>query len=217
MGTGGLMADSLAAYLLAAVILGVAGYCWWRLATARRAEAWEEGLRDGYRLGISKDPKNVGAYEALGDSLRRAGRLPEAHDAYLGALDAGSDGSVQDRTRYKIAQMDRDIRAQAQRRGGARASRPDAELIFCRQCGAPNPPGRRRCEICHVALPFHTFREALMSRDVQIASLEGACIIVILFLLLHAFYFLPLEIKGVVAMSTIIVSGWRFLRAIEGK
>ena len=204
-------------YFLLAVMLALAGYVWWRLEAARRAEAWEESLRDGYRLRIAKDPKNVGAYEALGDSLRRAGRLPEAHEAYLGALDAGGDDSVLDRTRYKIAQLDREIRALAQSQGGRRAAVPESEMVFCRQCGASNPPLRRRCENCHVALPFHTFREALASRDVQIASLESACIIVILVVLLRVFYFFPLEIKGVVAMSTIIVSGWRFLRAIEGK
>lgn len=205
------------AYFLSALVLGVASYLWWRLEAARRAEAWEEGLRDGYRLRIAQDPKNLGAYESLGDSLRHAGRLSEAHDAYLGALDAGSEQSALDRTRYKIAQLDRDIRAQAQSQGSGRAARPEPELVFCRQCGSPNPPLRRRCESCHAALPFHTFREALMSRDVQIASLESACIIIVLLIVLRVFYFLPLEIKGVVAISTTIVSGWRFLRAIEGK
>lgn len=205
------------AYFVLALTLGVVGYGWWRLEAARRTEAWEERLRDGYRLRAARDPKNVGAYEALGDSLRRAGRLSEAHEAYLGALDAGSDDSVLDRTRYKIEQLDRDLRAQAQRGGAGRTATAEPEMVFCRQCGAANPPLRRRCENCHVALPFHTFREALASRDVQLASLEGACIVVILFILLRVFYFFPREIKGVVTISTIAVSGWRFLRAIEGK
>ncbi|MDQ2686525.1 MAG: hypothetical protein M3Y28_01515 [Armatimonadota bacterium] len=204
-------------YFLLAVFLGVAGYVWWRLEAARRTEAWEEKQRDDHRLRIAKDPKNVGAYEALGDSLRRAGRLDEAHEAYLGALDAGSDESVLDRTRYKIAQLDRDLRAQAQLRGGSRAAKLEPEIVFCRQCGEGNLPLRPRCANCHAALPFHTLREALMNRDVQIASLESACILVVLLIVLRVFYFFPLEIKSVVTMSAIIVSGWRFLRAIEGK
>lgn len=204
-------------YFLLVAFLSVASYVWWRLESARRAEAWEEKQRDDHRLRITKDPKNVGAYEALGDSLRRAGRLDEAHEAYLGALDAGSDESVLDRTRYKIAQLDRDLRAQAQSRGGNRAAKPEPEIVFCRQCGEANPPLRPRCANCHAALPFHTFREALMNRDVQIASLESACILVVLLIVLRVFYFFPLEIKGVVTISTVIVCGWRFLRAIEGK
>lgn len=196
--------------------LGIVGYLWWRLETARRAEAWEESQREGYRRRIAADPKNIGAHEALGDSLHRAGRLDDAREAYLAALEAGSDDRVADRTRYKLQQLDRDVRLRAQAKG-RRGPRPEPEMVFCHLCGAPNAPQRRRCDSCDAQLPFHSFREAFTNREVQRASLEGLCILLVLLLLLRVFEFFPLEIKGVVSIATIAVAAWRCLRAIEGR
>lgn len=206
-------------YSLPAAALCLAGYVWWRIAMARRAEAWEESQRAGYRRRIAEDPKNIGAYEALGDSLHRAGRLEEARDAYLSALDAGSDASVLDKTRYKLRLVDDDLRARAQTQGRRASGRVlrERELEFCAQCGAPNPPQRRHCELCGALLPFDSYWDALRNRELLRASLEGLSILAVVGVVLTVFGFLPLDVKGAILIAAVIVVAWRLLKAIEGQ
>ena len=202
-------------YTLLAVVLIAAGYVWWRIAMLRRAEAWEEEQRAGFRRRIAEDPKNLGAHEALAESLRRAGRLDEARDTCLSALDAIGDSPISERTRYKLRQIDADIRDRAQAHG-RRAPR-QRELEFCSQCGAPNPPQRRHCELCDALLPFDSYWDALRSRELQRASLESLSIIAVVCVLLAFFGYLPLDIKGSVVIATVIVVAWRLLKAIDGQ
>ncbi len=201
-------------FFLAALLLGIAGYVLGRIVTARRAEARDEEQRAGYRRRIAQDPKNIGAYEALGDSLRRAGRLDEARDVYLGALDAGSDDHVQDTTRYKLKRVDEDIRTRA--RGGSRVP-VVREMEFCPRCGAPNAPERRHCETCRALLPLPSFWDALRDKEVLRSSLEGVCMIVIVLVLVRLLSFLPIEIQGLLIISTAIVAAWRILQSVEGR
>lgn len=203
-------------YALPMVALGLIGYVWWRIALVRRAAAWEESQRAGYRRRIAEDPKNIGAHEALADSLHRAGRLAEARDAYLSALEAGSDDLALEQARYKLRRVDDDIRARAQAHGRRSAPR-EREMEFCSQCGAPNPPQRRHCELCHALLPFNSFWDALRDRELQRASLESLCIFAVLAIVLTVFGFLPLDVKGVVIIAAVAVVAWRFLKAIEGQ
>lgn len=202
-------------YFLLTLVVGLAGYVWWRIEIVRRAEAREESLREGYRRRIAEDPKNFSAYEALADSLHQAGRLQEARDAYLGALDVGGDGLLLDRTRYKLKQVDADIRERAQAKG-RRSAPPPKEMDFCPRCGAPNPPMRRHCELCNALMPFNSFWDALRNRELQRASWEGISIILILIVLLRILYFLPGDVQGVIVISATIVIAWRFLKAFDG-
>ena len=202
-------------YTLLALVLGIAGYTWWRIAMLRRAEAWEEEQRAGFRRRIAEDPRNIGAHEALAESLHRAGRLDEARDTYMAALDAYGEELLTDRTRGRLRQVDAEIRDRAQARG-RRAPR-QRELEFCSHCGAPNPPQRRHCELCGALLPFDSYWDALRSRELQRASLEGLSIIAVVCAVLAFFGYLPLDIKGSVIVAAIIVVAWRLLKAIEGQ
>lgn len=203
--------------MLFVLAASLAGYIWWRIETVRRARAYEEHLRAGYRRRIADDRANIGAPEALGDSLHRAGRLEEARDAYMGALDAGCDSHVLDSTRHKLKRVDGDIRDRAQARGGRVAARQQREYEFCRQCGHPNQPHRRHCEMCQAALAFNSFGDAIRNREIQRSTLEGICMIAIVVVLLRIFYFLPTEIMAVIFMATIIVVAWRVLKSIDGR
>jgi hypothetical protein len=203
-------------YTLSAVILGLVGYVLWRLASVRRAEAWEEELRAGYRRRIALDAKNIGAYEALAESLHQAGRLDEARDTYLAALEAGGGELPLERTQYKLRQVDFDIRARAQAKGRRGPAR-EPELVFCAQCGSPNPPQRRHCELCHTLLPFNSFWDALRSREIQRSSVEGLCILAVMAVALQIFGFLSFDVKGTVIIATLIVVSWRLLKAIDGQ
>lgn len=199
---------------LLVVIAGLAGYAWWRIDMVRRAEADEEQRREGYRRRIAQDPKNIGAHEALGESLHRAGRLEEARDAFMGALDAGADGHILDIARHKLKRVDDDIRERAQARG--RRGPKQREYEFCRQCGHPNQPHRRFCEMCQAALAFSSFFDALRNRELQRSSLEGICMIAIVLVLLRILSFIPTEIMGLIFISTLIVVAWRMLKSIDG-
>ena len=135
--------------LLMLALMG-AGFVWARVAQARRDEAQRAQEREGFRRRIAQDPKNAGAHEALGDSLRAAGQFPEAQAAYLGASEVAGAGPNSERVQYKLRQLDLDIRERAARQSGhAKAA---LDLYFCRQCGGANAPNRRICETCGAAL-----------------------------------------------------------------
>jgi tetratricopeptide (TPR) repeat protein len=181
----------------------------------RRGEVWEEDQRSSYRRRIEKDPKNVGAYEALGGSLYQAGRMEEAREIYLTALDAAQDERMLGSVRSKLKQVDADIRERAQAMGRRSPRRP-REREFCSRCGAPNPPLRRRCELCQASMPFNSYWDALRDKHLQRASLEGLCCVIIVVVLLRLLDFLPLDVRGAIIIATAIVVGWRFIQALDG-
>ena len=206
---------------LLVVTFGLAGYVWWRSGVSRRQEAQEEAERASYRRRIAEDPANLGAYELLGDSLRRAGRLDEAQAAYEDALNAGADERIHDRTRYKLGQLALDLDAQAQQAEagsfGWRRRRPIREAYFCHVCGEANHPARRTCERCGKPLPLDSYWDALRDKETVRATLESVSILFVLAVVLHVFAALPIEVKGVLLIATIMVLGWRFLQWIEGR
>ena len=196
-----------------ALALIVTGFVWIRIEQARREERFRVQQRDSYRRAITQDPKNAGAHEALGDSLRAAGNLQEAQQAYFASLEVSGEEAETARVQYKLRQVDLDIREQAahpQKGNG----KPTSELYFCRLCGGANSPARRVCEACGGALPHESFWDALRDKEVLRATAEaGACVLVLLAALAVAAA-QPLEIKGVLIIATLIVVAWRFLQAI---
>jgi tetratricopeptide (TPR) repeat protein len=192
--------------------LVLAGYVWMRVAQARGAESDRERTREGYRRMIARDPRNVGAYEALGDSLRQAGRLAEARDCYQQALASCGEGIPDAQIHYKIRHVDLTLQ---ERVFGAPS--PDRELVLCPQCGATNPPSQRVCETCNTTMPYRQFREALRDKEIQRATWECAAVCLVLAVVLFVFQSLELDVKGVLVMAAIIVMAWRFLQAIGPK
>ena len=201
------------------LIGGGVGYVLWRVACDRRHEAWEEAQRQGYRDRIAANPSNAAAYETLGDSLHKAGRLQEARDCYLRACAILGNDTQTAKIDYKLKQLDEDIRdAAAGSRSFLRELRqPVREVVFCRMCGAPNPPQKRRCALCRARLPYKTFFEAIKDRELQRASIEGICMMAICLILMALLAGLPIEIRGLLFISTVLVVGWRLLYAIDGR
>ena len=196
-----------------ALAVMLAGFVWAHVARLRRDEALRAAEREGLRRRIAQDPQNAGAHEALGDSLRTAGQFQEAREAYLAALTAAGDGPISERLQYRLRQLDLDIRERTARSSG-RSAKPAPDLFFCRQCGGANVPTRRVCETCGATLPYDTFQAALRDKEVLRASLESGACLVVMFAALTVAAAQPLEVKGCLIMSTVIVVAWRFLQAL---
>ena len=205
-------------FSLFVLALGVTGWVWWRGSQARREEARLQALHDEYRRRIAHDPRNSAAQEALGDSLRQSGRLQEAHAAFLAAHSVSRPGDSIVRLEYKLRQLDLELRQQAERTSSGLfgRARPAREVYFCPSCNASNPPASRYCENCFRRLPADSFWEAFTDKETLRATAESFSVFVVIILLLRVFDWFPLDVKGVVIIATVIVLGWRFLKAIEG-
>ncbi len=197
---------------LLTLALMLAVFVWVYVARLRRDEEHRLAEREALRHRVAQDPSNVGAQEALGDSLRAAGRWTEARDAYLGALTAAGGGPLGERIQYRLHQLNLDIRRRAAESSGHAA--PSHDIFFCRQCGAANAPTARVCEICGVTLPHETFGGALRDKDLLRASLEAGACLLVLFAALAVAAAQPIEVKGCLIIATVMVMGWRFLQAI---
>lgn len=203
----------LTTLLIIAIV--AAGTLWARLEAARREQAREEAQREALRQLLARDPQNIGAHEALGDSLRRAGRLEEAEIAYHAALDAGADRLLDGSARAKLRGLDREKRARLEGRQPLRS--PQSELYFCRRCGAANPPHARACEACGETIAYDTFLAALRDPGVQQATWESVVMLGVVVLCFQVFRFLPLLVQASVLFAAVCVIAWRLLRAIEGR
>ncbi len=200
---------------LLVVVIVVAGGLWARSESARREHARGEARRDALRRLLARDPQNIGAHEALGDSLRDAGRLEEAQTAYHGALEAGADRFLDGSARAKLRGIDREMRARVEGRQPLHS--PADELYFCRRCGAPSPPSARACEACGETIGYDSFRDALRDSGVRQATLESVIMLGVVLLCFQIFTRLPLLLQVSVFFSTLCVLSWRLLRAIEGR
>jgi len=203
----------LAALLI--VGIAIAGALWARGEAARREHARGEAHREALRRLIARDPRNIGAHEALGDSFRDADRLEEAQAAYHGALEAGADRFLDGSARAKLRGIDRERRARLEGRQPLHSLAD--ELYFCRRCGAPNPPDARACESCGETVGCDSFREALRDPGVRQATLESAVMLGVALLCFQVFTLLPLLAQASVFVATACVAAWRLLRAIEGR
>lgn len=203
--------------LITLLIVGIAiaGRLWARGESARRDHARDEAHREALRRLIARDPQNIGAHEALGDSLRDAGRLEEAQTAYHGALEAGADRFLDGSARAKLRGIDREKRARGESRQPLHS--PAGELYFCRRCGTPNPPDARACDACGETIGCDSFLDALRDPGVRQATWESAVMLGVVLLCFQVFQRLPVLVQASVLLATIAVIAWRLLRAIEGR
>lgn len=203
--------------LITLLVLGIviAGGLWARGEITQRQLLRDEAHREALRRLIERDPQNIGAHEALGDSLRAAERLDEAEAAYHGALEAGADQFLDGSARAKLRGIDRERRARMEGRQPLHS--PQSELYFCRRCGTPNSPSARACEACGETIAYDSFRDALRDRTVRQATLESVVMLGVVLLCLQIFTFLPQLMQGAVVIAAVAVVAWRILRAIEGR
>jgi hypothetical protein len=179
------------------------------------------------RQMLARNPGSPAAHEAMGDALRVEGDLPAAISAYEEALSlsklihAGSiasvsqvSGGVENKLRLTKLEM-----AQTQNPGKYGMTMQTRQQI-CRSCASLGQPQDRDCRNCGAPLPvdsvFDTLRhegirQSLISEGIQ----SGILLLVISIALLIASW-MPIEIRGVIAIAALIVIPMRFLKKIGG-
>jgi ribosomal protein L40E len=213
------------------LLLLVAAFIAYRFLSDRAVDA-RQAARDTekialWRAALVRDPHSPASHESLGDALREAGRYTEAlrfyetargmmegHEA-TGAGHLGGGGLDN-----KIRLVSMDVTEELERPKSYQAQVIRRETI-CRQCGALNAPDATHCAQCGKGLLSNSFLEAWHRDDIRYPILrevrEGAIMVAIVLLALYLASWMPLEIKGVLLLSTIIVLVGKGLRAITDK
>jgi len=206
------------------VLVVLAALVFYQLHQTKRYEDCNEKDRAKLRAAIEADPRNVGAYELLGDSYRQSKQLELACDWYKRALRFDVD-ETNTGIRYKLEQVQMDIeQAKAgflsQPETWKRTKRVAAEVLFCQRCGSPNPPHRSRCEVCGDLLLqasiFDSFKEHW--RDPQ--TKKGLIVIgvnCVFFTVLFTLLFrLPPMLSGILVASSFAAIVFVYLQRIDG-
>jgi len=207
--------------LLAAAWLGW-DYLQDRLAAHRDQERRAEGLRLR-RQHLTHAPDSPAAHERLGDALREYGDLPEAIAAYekaitlmasTGAEGAGwvAGGSLENKirlTRLELAQEE-----SPEQYGLTLATREQT----CRTCGTLAGPKDRRCPSCDTPLPADGFLETLRRPEFRHSilgeALHAGLLFSIVLIALVLASWMPIEVRGAIAISALIVLPIKLLKKI---
>lgn len=213
------------------LLLLVAAFIAYRFLSDRAADA-RQTARDTqkialWRAALVRDPDSPASYESLGDALREAGRYTEALRSYetargmmegheaTGAGHLGGGGLDN-----KIRLVSMDVTEELERPKSYQAQVIRRETI-CRQCGMLNAPDATHCTQCGKGLLSNSFLEAWHRDDIRYPILrevrEGAIMVAIVLFALYLASWMPLEIKGVLLLATIIVLVGKGLRAITDR
>ncbi len=213
------------------LLLLVAGYIAYRFV-ADRADDARQASRDTQRIAqrraaLVRDSNAPSSHEAFGDALREASRYREALVAYETAerLMAGGEatgvgilggGGIENKIRLTRL----DLTEEAERPASYLAQVARRESV-CRQCGALNTADATHCVQCGLDLPTNTFLETWHRDEIRRPILreirEGVMIIAVVLLALYLSSWMPIEIQGLLLISTICVLGWKGLKAITDK
>ena len=213
------------------MLVGVVVWVAWDYFADRGVDKREGARRnekvETRRAILARMPDSAPAQEALGDALREAGQPEEAVACYRKALEIDAQvaqtapGSFGAYSGTGLASKLRLTEQEAARGGQAAYGETLAtRQQVCRQCGALNPPQERACTNCGFLLPvdgfFDTLRGDAMRGQIVREVAETAAMLLIVLLALWVFSALPLEVKGTLSISAMIVLTWRFLRRIGG-
>ncbi|MGO8671349.1 MAG: hypothetical protein ACLQVD_08315 [Capsulimonadaceae bacterium] len=207
--------------VLIVVIVVLMAWTWWRLGLRKRELQRASAERESLLRRIEKDPKNLGAYEALGDNFLRLRRIQEAVQAYLAALELarvdGADVKSEYQIKYKLRQIE--IGQAAVQPFDPNAVR--IENVLCRSCGASNAPDSQRCETCGSVLLTNTFSNAFrltfqVPHERQ-AMLETAIMIAVILLIVSFVSILPNDFKGLLAVSASITLVGRLIWSLQAE
>jgi len=180
------------------------------------------------RKAVEMHPDSAGAYESLGDALREADQYAEALSAFEAAKNlmeagggdgAGLIGGSGLENKIRLTRMDLE---DAQRStGSSYTERLASRESFCRQCGTLNSADAKKCVACGRDLPVNTIIETWQRDDIRRPILrefgQSVIMITIVVIALCIANWMPIEVKGVLLLSTIIVLTWKGLRAITDK
>jgi len=179
------------------------------------------------RADCARSPQSPGSHESLGDALREAGRYRDALTVYenakalmteAGAGGAGILGGSGIDTKIRLVRLD--IKDDADRPASYVEQVTRRESV-CRMCSLVNAPTAKHCTSCGSDLPTDSFGETWIRDDIRKPLLrEAREAFVVMAVVLFALYMsnsLPLEVRGTLLFSTVIVLTWKGLRAIGGK
>jgi tetratricopeptide (TPR) repeat protein len=207
-----------------AAIIALAAVVAHKVNQNRRWEECNEQDRARLRAAIEADPKNLGAYELLGDSYRQSNKLEQACDWYKRALrfDVAETNHT---VRYKLEQVQMDI---DKSKAGffsipetwLRTKRIAAEVLFCPQCGASNLPHRTRCEVCDEILLQSSIigsaRELWHDPRSRKALIVIALNCLFFSVLISIMFSLPPIFAGVLLAASFIATAFIYLQRIDG-
>lgn len=214
-------------FLLALVALFLS-YRFWQSFAAESGQTRRNTRKiEARRADCLRSPQSPGSHESLGDALREAGRYRDALVAYenaqalmtqAGAGGAGVVGGSGIDTKIRLVRLD--IKEDDER------STPYAEQVtrresVCRRCSLVNAPTATHCASCGSDLPTNSFGETWLRDDIRKPLLrEGREAFVVMAVVMCALYMsnsLPLEVRGTLLFSTVIVLVWKGIRAIGDK
>jgi tetratricopeptide (TPR) repeat protein len=205
----------------AIALVALLGY---HLRQTKRWENCNEQDRAKLRAAIEADPKNIGAYELLGDSYRQSKQLDQACDWYKRALRFDVD-ETNHNVRYKLEHVQMEIeQAKAgffsQPETWKRSKRVAAEVLFCQRCGASNPPHRSRCEVCGDLLLQATIVESIKEHWHDPHTKKALIVIAlncVFFTGVATLIFqLPAMLSGIIVISSFTAIVFVYLQRIDG-
>ena len=164
-------------------------------------------------VGVNEDACE--AWDRLGDALRAAGHPADAIVAWNTADEKAANGGVRvstdtDRKR-RLANLDI---ISIERPGSLRQTLHSREQV-CRRCGSLNPPALHACAACKASLPASRWsrvgtgqhREELLAE-----LLPKACGVAVLIVAIMLATYLPVEVRGVLAISCLLVLPFWWLK-----
>ena len=214
-------------FLLTVVVLLLA-YRFVRDSTAESREAARDTQKiQARRDAVHRSPQSPASHESLGDALRDAGRYRDTLIAYENAERHGAAGEASGSGLVgggglagKIRLVRLDARQDAERPASHVAQAARRESV-CRQCSTVNAPDAMHCAACGLDLPTNSFLETWLRDDIRRPILrearDGAMISAVLLLALYLASWMPIEVKGVLLISTVAVLVFKGLRSITDK
>jgi hypothetical protein len=213
------------------LLLLVAGYIAYRFLSDRADDA-RQTARDTqkiaqWRAALVRTPNSPASYESLGDALREAGRYVEARNAYQTAQGMMGEHEATGAGHLGGGGLDNKIRlvsldiSEEQERPSSYVAQVNRREMVCRPCGCINASNASHCMQCGAGLLTDSMFDAWKRDDIRYPILrevrEGAVIFAVVLLAVYLASWMPIEVKGVLLLSTVIVLVVKGLRAITDK
>lgn len=182
---------------------------------ARRTETRRESLQ--------RNPGSPAAHETLGDALRAEGDLSGALAAYEEALSLTKyvAASAGDGIYLSAAGLGNKLRStkseMAQREDPAKFGMTmKTRQQVCRSCASLSLPDARDCENCGQPLPvdsvFDTLRHDGIRQSLVGEAIHSGVLLLVIGIALLIASWMPIEVRGAIAIAALIVIPWRLLK-----
>ncbi len=175
------------------------------------------------RASLLHNPGFPAAHEGLGDALRAEGDLTGALAAYEEALSltryvaAGAGDGVY----VSAAGLENKLRStkseMAQKEDPAKFGMTvKTRQQICRVCASLSLPDARDCENCGQPLPvdsvFDTLRHDGIRQSLAHEAIQSGVMLLVIGIALLIASWMPLEVRGAIAITALIVIPWRLLK-----